>query len=208
MGEERGAVRIDNIETFVEAVLGGDGEVLVEELVHGAVEKPAAVQVPLAAGRDELAHSEQFEHFAPGHLGFAIGQALAPELGQVQFVPETAGEPAVAEAARALEREFGQLYLQAVECVGRNLAVGGEERDLLCALGGLIEGFELLAPRRLLGVVDLAEIEDGALGGAIGAQAAVFDDAPVAVNLAVFFASVEAQEHESSPAKIAPRRHA
>ena len=47
--EERGAVRVDAIQTFVEAILGGDGEILAEQLIHGAGQKPAAMQMPLAA---------------------------------------------------------------------------------------------------------------------------------------------------------------
>jgi hypothetical protein len=47
----------------------------------------------------------------------------------------------------------------------------------------------------LLGVIDLAQVEDGALRGVTGAQPAVLDYAPVAMHLAVFFASVIAQKH-------------
>ena len=104
MGEERGAMRIDPVQTFVEAVLSRHGEVFREQRVHRAGQKPAAVQMPLAARSDQLAHRQQFENFEPRHLGFAVGQALTPEWTQVQFIPETAGQPAIAEDARMLER--------------------------------------------------------------------------------------------------------
>jgi len=195
MREECGAVRVQAVQTFIESVLGGHGEVFVEQLVHRAADKPAAVQMPLAAGSHQLAHGEQFEHFAPGHLGLAVGQVLAPERAELQFIPETTRQPTIAEDARMLERQFGQLHLQAVEDLGRDLAVGGEQTDLFGELSRLVEDVQLLAPSRVLGVVDLAQVEDGALRGVAGAQAAVFDDAPVAMHLAVLLAGVETQKH-------------
>jgi hypothetical protein len=47
--EERRPVFVNPIQTFVEAVLGRDGEILVEQLVHRAANKPPAVRMPLAA---------------------------------------------------------------------------------------------------------------------------------------------------------------
>lgn len=107
MGEERGAVRVQAVQTFVEPVLGGHGEVLVEQLIHRAGDEPATVQMPFAAGGDELADGEQFEHFVPRHFGFAVGQALPPEGAQLQFIPEPTRQPAIAKDAWVLERQFG-----------------------------------------------------------------------------------------------------
>jgi hypothetical protein len=87
------------------------------------------------------------------------------------------------------------LDLEAVENVGRDVAVFGEQTDLFGELSGFVEHVHIFAPGRLLRVIDLAQVKNGALGGVTGAQAAVFDDAPVAMRLAVFFASVETQEH-------------
>jgi hypothetical protein len=49
----------------------------------------------------------------------------------------------------------------------------------------LVKDRDGLAPSGLLAVVDLAEIEDLALGHGAGVQSAGLDDAPVAVALAV-----------------------
>jgi len=153
------------------------------------------VQMPLAARSDQLTHGEQFEHFEPRHLGFAVGQALAPERAQVQFIPETTGQPAVAEDARMLKRQFGQLHLEPVEDLGWDVTVFGEQTDLLGELSGFVEHGETFAPGRLRRIIDLAQVKNGALRGVTGAQATVLDDAPVAMRLAVFFASVVAQKH-------------
>jgi len=149
----------------------------------------------LAAWSDQLAHGQQFEHFEPGHLSLAIRQALTPERAQVQFIPETTGQPAIAEDAWMLQRQLRQLDLEPVEDIGREVAVFGEEADLLGELSGFVERVETFAPGRLLRVIDLAHVKDGALSGVTGAQAAVFDDAPVAMHLAVLFAGVVAQKH-------------
>ena len=146
MGEELGAVRVNAVQTFVEAVLGRHGEILVEQLIHRAGQKPVAVQMPFAAGRDELADGEQFEDFEPRHLGFALGQAIAPEGAQVQFIPQATGQPAIAKGARMMERQFGEFDLESVEDLGWDLAVFGEEADLFGELGGFIEGVETFAP--------------------------------------------------------------
>jgi hypothetical protein len=93
-----------------------------------------------------------------------------------------------------LEGPFGKFDLQAVEDIGRDLAVFGEQTDWFGELSGFVERVQMLAPGGPLDVIDLAQLEHGALGGVTGAQAAVFDDAPVAMGLAVFVAVVEAQE--------------
>jgi hypothetical protein len=85
--------------------------------------------------------------------------------------------------------------LEAVEDLRRDFPVLGEEADLFGELRGFVEGVETFAPGGLLRAIDLAEVEGGALGGVPGAQPAVCGDAPVAMHLAVFLASVGAQKH-------------
>ena len=151
--------------------------------------------MPFAARRHRLAHGHELEHFEPGHLSFAGGQAFSPEAIQMQFIPEPAAQPTITEEPWMFEPQLRKLDLEAIEHVGRNLAVLGEQTDLFSELIGFIDHLQTLAPGGLLGVVDLTQMENCALGGVAGAQPAVFDDAPVAMNLAVFFASVETQKH-------------
>jgi hypothetical protein len=113
----------------------------------------------------------------------------------LQFIPQTAAQPAIAENARTLQGQFGELDLAAVENVGWDVAVFREQTDLFGQLRGFVEHVQTLAPGRLLRVIDLAQVKDGALVGVTRAQTAVFDNAPVAMHLAIFFASVETQEH-------------
>ncbi len=154
--------------------------------------------MPLAARGHQLAHRQQFEHFEPRHLGPALGQALAPERDerdQPQFIPQPTPQPAITKRTRVLESQFGELNFQTVENVGRDLAVLGEEADLLGQLIDFIDHVQTFAPGRLLGVIDLAQIKGRALGGMTHAQTAVLHDAPVAMLFAIFLAGVIAQKH-------------
>jgi hypothetical protein len=71
----------------------------------------------------------------------------------------------------------------------------GEQRDLPGAAAALVERFDRLAPSYLLRIVDLAEIPHVALHRAAATDAAVFNDAPIPVLLAVLVARLVAQEH-------------
>ncbi|HEY5503529.1 MAG TPA: hypothetical protein VIK28_00100 [Sedimentisphaerales bacterium] len=175
--------------------MAATAKIFIEQLIHRAGQKPVAVQMPLAGRSDPLAHGQQFERFEPGHPGLAIRQVLTPERTQVQFIPEPAGQPVIAEDAGMLQRQFGQLDLEAVEDIGREVAVFGKQTDLFGELSGFVERVETFAPGRLLRIIDLAQVKDGALHGVTSAQAAVFDNTPIAMHLAVFFASVVAQKH-------------
>jgi hypothetical protein len=66
-------------------------------------------------------------------------------------------------------------------------------------LAAVIEDVQGLAPGRLLGIVDLAQIQDGALGDVTGlgpaGDTAVLDDAEVAVLLAVLPSLLGSEEH-------------
>ena len=103
-----------------------------------------------------MADGQQFEHFAPRHLGLAVGQAFAPERAELKFIPQAAGQPAIAEGARMLEGQLGEFDLEAVELVGRQRAIGGEETDLFGELGGFVERVETRAPSGCLRIIELA----------------------------------------------------
>jgi hypothetical protein len=114
--------------------------------------------MPLAAGRHQLAHRQQLQHFEPRHLGLAPRQVLPPKLLQVQFIPQPATQPAITENPWTFQAQFGKLHFEPVENLGRNVAVLGEEANLLGQLINLIEDFEAFAPGRLLRVVDLTQV--------------------------------------------------
>lgn len=80
-------------------------------------------------------------------------------------------------------------------------AVIGEERHLGGGIARRVHYLNGAAPGGTLAVVDLAEVEHLALHDPAIGRAAVFDDTPVAVILAVFAAVLVAQEHVTSVRK-------
>src|SRR5262249_54445642 len=81
---------------------------------------------------------------------------------------------------------------------GRNLAIGGKQRQLAMPPAVFIKGFDQLAPGIALAVIDLAEIQHLPLHHLATGATLVLDDIPVAMLLAVFEASVESQEHDAN----------
>ena len=82
--------------------------------------------------------------------------------------------------------------------MGRNI---GEKRHLGGGIARRVHHLNGAAPGGTLAVVDLAEVEHLALHDPAIGRAAVFDDTPVAVILAVFAAVLVAQEHGTSVRK-------
>src|SRR4051812_22386158 len=79
----------------------------------------------------------------------------------------------------------------------RRRAILGKQRDLFGLLTALVKRFDRLAPCRSLVVVDLSQMQHMPLHRAPAGYTAVFNDAPVAVLLAVFTANLVAQKHDA-----------
>src|SRR5215469_15473839 len=153
-----------------------------------------------AARLEQTVDGEQPQHFFPTHRFTAFGQALLPELIQPQLLPEFTGEPAVAEYARTLQFQAAQANLYAVDGVGGKFAVIGEQTQGSEPLFGFIEHIKRLSPPGLLPVIDLAEVEHGALRCLAARQPTVLNHAEVAMILAVFAPVCAAQKHLSAAA--------
>src|SRR5579863_1753221 len=136
-----------------------------------------------AAGVQQTIDGEQLQHLFPTHRFTAFGQTLSPELIQAQLAPEFTSQPAVAEDARTLQFQAAQADLDAVDGIGRKLPVIGKQTHGGEALFGFIEYVERLSPCRLLSVIDLAEIENGALRSLAARQPTVLNHTKVAMIL-------------------------
>src|ERR1035437_7661772 len=82
-----------------------------------------------------------------------------------------------------------------VQRVGGNLPVVGKQTHAGVALFVFIEHIQCLAPRSLLLVVDLAQIQNRPLHRLVAGQSPILHDAEVAVILAVLLAVGAAQKH-------------
>src|ERR1043166_2593853 len=159
-----------------------------------------AMDTQFAARVEQTIDGEQLQHLFPTHRFPASGQTLLPELIQAQLAPEFTSEPAVAEDARTLQFQAAQADLDAVDGIGRKFPVIGKQTHGGEALFGFIEYVERLSPCRLLVVIDLAEIENGALRSLAARQSTVFDHTEVAMIFAVFAPVCVAEKHLSAAA--------
>jgi hypothetical protein len=108
-------------------------------------------------------------------------------------------QPARAPLPRPVQFHRIEPHLHAVTIgAGRNLAIGGKQRQLAVSPAAFIKGFDQLAPSLALAVIDLAKIKHLPLDDLATGAALVLDDIPVAMLFAVFEASVESQEHDAN----------
>ena len=120
---------------------------------------------------------------------------LLPELIQTELLPKFASQPAVAEHARSSQLQPTQAHWHAVRGVAGKLPVVGKQTHSGEALFRIIEYLQRVPPRRLLLIVDLSQIQHGALRRLATRQATVLHDAEVTVIIVVFVAIGAAQKH-------------
>src|SRR5579871_85424 len=159
-----------------------------------------AMDAQFAARIEQTIDGEQLQHLFPTHRFPAFGQTLLPELIQTQLAPQFTSEPAVAEDARTLQFQAAQSDLDTVDGIGRKLPVIGKQTHGGEALFGFIEYVERLSPRRLLAIIDLAEIENGALHSLAARQTTVLHHTEVAMIFTVFAPVCAAEKHLSAAA--------
>jgi hypothetical protein len=154
------------------------------------------VKFPLAAGIQQAIGDEGFEHLQPRRAFLRVGQQRLPEGIEIEAVPEFESKPATTPLARAGQSDVTKVELdRGMFEVGCGGAVFGEKVDL-ADLVAFIDRFDGAGPGGAVAVVDLAEIEQGFLNGPAACDAAVFDDTPVAVLLAVLESLVRSQKHD------------
>ena len=62
----------DPVQAAIESILAGHREVHLQQLVHGAAQKPLAMDAQLAAGIDQAVDHQQLQHLGPGHLAARV----------------------------------------------------------------------------------------------------------------------------------------
>jgi hypothetical protein len=83
---------------------------------------------------------------------------LLSKLIQPELLPQLASQPAVAECPWPPQFQPAQVHLHAIQRVGGDLPVVGEQTHTGVALCVFIEHIQRLAPRSLLLAVDLTQI--------------------------------------------------
>ena len=188
--------------TVVELVRFRQAEVGPQEVGHGAIEEPLAMQPPLASRSNQPVGDEDLQHMVPARSLATSGQALGPETIELKLAPQDAGQPAGAKLARPAEPHLGEPQPDHVVAFGRLATILGEQRERPRPSGVLVEDLDRSSPRLGLARVDLAEVEHVALDHAPIIETPVLGDAPIKMRLSVLSPFGLSQEHGE---RIVPR---
>jgi hypothetical protein len=100
MREQRVFVLQQEVMAGVELVRLSQPEVRPQQVGHGAVAKPIAMQLPLAARRDQPVRDQYLQNLVPSRAFAARRQAIGPEAVQLQRLPQLPRQPTGAPLAR------------------------------------------------------------------------------------------------------------
>ena len=187
----------------IQIVLVRQREVRAEQIAHRTLLIPLPVQPPLAAGIDQAIGDQRLQHVQPPCPLPRRRQPWRPEIIQPQLIPHMAGQPAGAPLPRTVQPKTAEpdMHHIAIQC--RCLPILGKQRDLSGLLAIFVERIDRPAPRRPLGIVDLAQVQHVSLHRAAAGDTTVLHDAPVAMLLAVLSANLVAQKHGRRLSKTA-----
>jgi len=152
------------------------------------------VQPPFTAGGKQTVEREHAEHLLPVRALATDAQERGEEGVQLEFTPELIPEPAGAPGAGPGELQLVQAHLHGGRVGGGGSAVLGKERALAGVALLFIEDLDGLLPGGVLGIVDLAQVENVTLRHR-APDAAAFDNGPGAMLLAVLFSGAAFEKH-------------
>jgi hypothetical protein len=153
------------------------------------------MQPPLAARIDQPVAHQRLEHVEPIGAFAVTPQTRAPEQVKVHPLPHFQPQPASAPLPRSTHRQCVQPYRHHRAVQLRRCTVFRKQRHGARCTSPVLQDLNASAPRLALRVVDLAQIENMSLYYSAAARALALDDAPVAVQLAVFLADFGTQKH-------------
>src|SRR5216684_6274193 len=107
---------------------------------------------------------------------------MCPELIEPELLIELTRQPARAPLPRPVQLHRIEPHLHAVTIgAGRNLAIGGKQRQLAVPPAPFIKGFDQAVPGLELTIIDLAEVQHLPLDHLATGAALVLNDIPVAM---------------------------
>ena len=184
MREQSLFVNQQQVVADVELVSLRKAEVGAEEIGHGAVEEPLAMQPPFASRRDEPVGRQHLQHVIPTCALAAFRQTLGPEAIEPQLAPQRACEPTRAPLTRPTEPHLAEP--QPDHVVVEDLAtILREQRERARLSLILVEHFDRPAPSFGLRGIDLAEVEHVALHHSAAVEPPALHDAPIEMRLSV-----------------------
>ena len=203
MLEQGWLVRQKSVVTAIERADLRQALVRAQKVGQRALVEPLPMQPPFAARRQKAIGDKHEQNLIPRRALAARGQLLIPEAIQLQLAPQRQGQPTRAKRPWTQQSQLLQLQTDDRAVVGDPLApVIGKQRQGPRLRRPLLKGLDRFAPRKLLAIVDLAQIQNVALNHAAPADAPVLHHAEVAVLLAVLLANRRAQKHDGAQLSI------
>ena len=194
MGEEGVLVCEQTVPAAGEGVVRGQAFIPAEPISAGGGAKPVPGPSPFAAGGEQTVESQEPEPLFPVGAFATDAPAGGEEGVELPLAPEWIAPPAGAPGAGAGELQRIQPDVNGGRGGDRRRAILGEERALAGRAVLCIEDGEGLLPGGLLGVIDLAPVEDVALPD-VASDAAALDDRPGAMPLAVLLPLAALEKH-------------
>jgi hypothetical protein len=185
--EQRGAMFQQTVQHEVKLVFAAPLKMGAEQIAHRTAVIPLAMTAPLAARRNEPVGGRNLEPARPIGALARGGKFLGPKLIQAQLPPQLTRQPTSAILAWMAQVILIQAQRQRGRVGRRRRAVGRKQTaDFgLTRIG--IEHFQRFGPGGVLRIVEIPQIQEGLLMNRAGGVPNVFDDARVAVFLAIFF---------------------
>ena len=197
MREQRVLVREQQVVADIELVRLGQAEIRSQQIGHGALAEPLAIQPPLAAGFDQPVGDQDVQDLVPARSLPARGQAFGPKPVELQVSPQEAGQPTGAPLTGTMQAKFRQAQPRRRGVVRRGLAaIRGEQGERPGAARLRVEHLDRLALSLRLRRIDLAQIQNLPLHHPAVIETLVLDDAPIQMRLAVLPSFDSSQEHD------------
>src|SRR4051794_41323139 len=109
MGKQGVLVLQQPVMAGIKLVRLGQTKVAAQDIGHGALAEPVAVQFPLAARRNQAIGHQNLKDLIPARALAARRQALLPEAIQFQLPPQVTGQPAGAPLPGPVQAQLGQV---------------------------------------------------------------------------------------------------
>jgi hypothetical protein len=143
--------------------------------------------VPFTPWSDESIADKGLRNVAPTRAFPARRQLLTSKRIEAQLPVKFTGQPARSRLPRPLQAEVFEVNANTtIERVDWDLPIPGKKRHLPAQPLSFIKSFQNPAPRLLLAVINLAQIQHRTLDDYSSSTTVVFHNRPILVFLAVF----------------------
>ena len=193
MALERGLLRQQVIERAIEATVIDRALGHMQQVVQRGRRIPALFNRQLAPGRTQPIDREDRGDARPRHVGRGRIHPRLEEGVEAQLAPERQSKQRRPQLPCPLQPDPLDQDLGDLRVIRGRRDVRGKQFQLV-PFAGVVEDVDRLQPPRLCRIIQLAEMTERPLAGAIR-RAHRFDERPVGVPFAIFLPMIGAEKH-------------